>query len=156
MRKMHRAAITLVVALSLSTAVSAASTGPLEEFDAIRTQQTQMRSDIVAGTGRYAGLSQRTRDQLVRRQDEVLRAIDGKQSPDELSESERLALFNDLEWIEATVNNADDDRMVCERVTTIGSTMKRRVCKTAAQVREDREQARQEMERRAVEQTRTN
>lgn len=156
MHKTYRTLIALVAAFSLSTAVSAASNATPDQFDSIRAQQTKMRSEIVAGTGRYAGLSQRTRDQLARRQNRVLRAIDGRQSPAELSEPERLALFNDLEWIEATVNSAEDERMVCERVTTTGSTMKRRVCKTARQVRQEREQARQEMERRAVEEARTN
>ena len=73
-----------------------------------------------------------------------------QQSTDELSEQQKTEVFNTLEWIEAVANNSADERMVCERRPVLGSTRKERVCKTAAQWREEREAARSTMDSRSI------
>ena len=55
-------------------------------------------------------------------------------------------------WKEAAPNAGD--KMICERQTEIGSRLKKnRVCKTAAQWREEREATRRLMDDRATHQT---
>ena len=117
-------------------------------LDDVRTQQAEIRADTKAGRGVYENLSDHQRSQLLARQDAMLRLIEGKQSPRELSEPQRLELFNQLEAIEAMVNQAEDQRMVCRRVATIGTNRKERVCKTVAQRREEMRDAQQILNRR--------
>jgi hypothetical protein len=81
----------------------------------------------------------------VRRQDALLKMLDGKESTDDLPERARIEAFNTLEWIEATLNKEDDQRMVCVRERTIGSNRVTRTCRTEAQWAEARERAREQM-----------
>lgn len=118
------------------------------QAEAIRSQQAEIRSGVESRTGRYQDLPADTRSQLLTKQVEVLRMLEGKQSTDDLNESQKTEVFNALEWIEAAINKTDDDRMVCERRQILGSTRKERVCKTVAQMREEREAARNRMDTR--------
>lgn len=126
--------------------VGASDRKPLA-ISAITTQQAEIRSEVMAGTGRYQDMPVKTRDELLRRQSELLRILDGKRSSDDLSESQRLQAFNTLEWIEATINDAEDERMVCQRERTIGSKRVARVCKTVAQIEEEKARARLNFDR---------
>lgn len=136
------------VALSLGVLFAAsavASTGTPLELDLIRTQQAQIRADANARTGLYRDMPAGTRSQLLAKQDEVLATIEGKATADQLNEAQKLKVFNALEWIEATINKAEDERMICEQRTTIGSNRKTRVCMTVAEQRRMREEGRQRM-----------
>ncbi|HJW46396.1 MAG TPA: hypothetical protein VJ484_07895, partial [Lysobacter sp.] len=94
---------------------------------------------------RYKGMDDRKRVELLSKQDFVLREIDGKQTADDLTDQARLEVFNALEWIEAAINNEEAERMVCRTVKATGSNRPTRVCKTAAQLRADQEEARRIM-----------
>lgn len=136
--------------LALSAALPALAQpvdGP--SLDAIRSQQAEIRADARAGRGVYENLSEYQRNQLLAKQDAVLRLIEGKQSAADLGEPQRMELFNQLEAIEALVNQAEDQRMVCRRVATIGSNRKERVCKTVAQRREEMRGAQEMLNRRS-------
>lgn len=145
---MCRKLVTFVVAASLAMA-SPAWAGETESLnlDEVRSQQADIRAGVNAATGIYEDMSEANRRQLLERQDRVLRAIDGKTRGAELTEDAQIAVFNDLEWIEAAINRAEDERMVCERRKQLGSNRKERVCMTVAQQREMRERARAEMMR---------
>lgn len=116
-------------------------------ISSITTQQQQIREDVIAQRGRYKEMPAATRADLLSKQAEVLAMIEGKTSSAELSPHEQVEVFNRLEWIEAAINNAEDERMVCRREKTIGSTRLTRVCRTAAQEREMREAARKALDR---------
>ena len=111
-------------------------------LDDIRSQQREIRVGVEDRTGPYKDLSSTQRSELLAKQAQMLRTIEGKQSTAELNDVQKTEVFNTLEWIEAVVNNDDDERMVCERRAILGSTRKERVCKTQAQWREEREAAR--------------
>lgn len=119
-------------------------------LDDIRAQQSQIRDGVEARSGRYKDLSSSQRNELLSKQARMLQTIEGKHSTSELNQEERVEVFNTLEYIEAVVNNSDDERMVCERRPVLGSTRKERVCKTASQWREDREAARNMMDGRGA------
>lgn len=116
-------------------------------LESVRAQQAQIRAGIQSGSGIYANVSAMDRGVFLDRQARMLRMIDGKQMSGELSELEKTELFNTLEWIEATVNRTQDEQMVCERRTVLGSNMMKRVCMTVAEKREATERARQELTR---------
>jgi len=139
----------ILIAGLAASAIASANDGSLK-FDDIRSQQAEIRAAVIAKTGAYRDLPESTRVELLTRQTRVLSAIDGKQVADELTQEQRTGVFNDLEWIEAAINRAEDERMVCEYTRTIGSTRKQRVCRTAEQMRAQREAARDRMESRGV------
>jgi hypothetical protein len=136
----------LLLIIAMAVPVAASATGDLK-FDDIRSQQAEIRAGVLAGTGRYKDMQQKTRTELLMRQEQVLALIAGKQHPDDLNPDQRTEVFNHLEWIEAAINKTEDERLICERRATLGSNRKQRVCRTAEQIREDRERARQEMDR---------
>ncbi|MBA2239439.1 MAG: hypothetical protein H0W24_12205 [Lysobacter sp.] len=139
----------LALALCCVLAIPAAfarDTGKLLPLDPVREQQAQILAGAKASTGIYANLSASERDQLISRQAKMLRMIEGKKMSAELSEAQKLELFNTLEWIEATVNRADDERLVCERVVVVGSNLRQRVCMTVVQRREAREASKRQLE----------
>jgi len=137
----------LLLVLALAAPAMGSASGKVLQFDDIRTQQAEIREGVTAHSGRYKNLSQSTRTELLVRQAEVLALIKGKQIPDDLSQEQRTEVFNHLEWIEAAINDSQDERLICEQRKTIGSNRRQRVCRTAAQIREDHDRARQELDR---------
>lgn len=128
------------VFLMLGQAASA-SDHPNLDARAIIAQQDSIRAEVRAGAGRYKGLEADKRDGLFARQDRVMRLLEGKTNTTELSEADQIAVFNDLEGISAIINNAEDDRMICERSKPVGSNRPKTVCLTVQQRREAREAA---------------
>ena len=111
-------------------------------------QQQQIRHDLQAANGKYRGMSSAQQAELIRRQDELFRMFEGKQTAAELTEDQRLTAFNDLEWIEATLNKSDaSEQMICTRERTIGSNRVTRVCRTREQMEALREAARKAVDR---------
>lgn len=123
---------------------------PAMELEQIRTQQQQIQADVLAVKGRYADMPPEQRSALVKKQNELLKLIEGKTLESELSEKQKLEAFNALEWIEASINNSEDDRMVCKSERPTGSNRSQKVCKTVRQMREEREASRNMIDRRAV------
>ncbi len=146
---MHYVRPVLVLAIACAMALPAAfgAEGSVMALDPIRRQQALILAGVQAKSGVYADLSARDRKQMVERQTRLLEMIEGKKTSADLEEAEQVELSGTLEWIDATVKGADDERMVCERVRVIGSNMKERVCMTVAQRREATERAREEMTR---------
>jgi hypothetical protein len=144
-------ALALTLALMMAP-VAAASDHPNLDAGTIRTQQQQIRSEAQARTGRYAKLSPKQQRELMHQQDRVMQLLGSDvANTTELSELDQVALFNSLEAIEAIVNNAEDERLVCERHKPVGTNRPRTVCKTAAQ----RAAARQASQDRVIERTQT-
>ncbi|SFL14806.1 hypothetical protein [Lysobacter sp. cf310] len=122
------------------------------QFESIRSQQTEIRAAVQAGSGRYKDMSVNARGELLAKQDHLFQLMQGKQSTQDLNEDQKTDVFNTLEWIEAAINKADDERMICERRPVLGSTRKERVCKTAGQMRAEREATRERLDNREVRQ----
>lgn len=135
----------LLLASMAAHADDVAGRPPLQ-ISAITTQQKQIRDDAIAQRGRYKDMPAATRVDLLSKQAELLAMIEGKTTSADLSPQEQVEVFNRLEWIEAAINNAEDERMVCKREKTIGSTRLTRVCRTVAQEREAREAARRALD----------
>lgn len=131
--------------LALSFSATAANEGLALEL--VRDQQAEIRAGVIAKTGPYAKLDDSKRHELLDRQSRMLALIEGKQNASELTERDRTEVFNTLEWIEGTVNNTGDERLVCERTRKTGTNRLVRTCKTERQWREYREYTRRELER---------
>lgn len=143
----------LVLATALLVSPMAASVDKSNlDANAIRAQQQQIRADAMARKGPYAKLSPKQQRELQHQQDRVSELLGNDvQKTTELSEIDQVALFNSLESIEAIVNNAEDERLVCERHKPVGTNRPRTVCKTAAQ----RAAQRDASQERVIERTQT-
>ncbi|MDR7100340.1 hypothetical protein J2X04_002721 [Lysobacter niabensis] len=134
--------------LVLAFAIPALASAEELKFEAIRAQQATIRAGVEAHSAApYKELSAPERAELLARQATVLELINGKQSENELTDQQRTEVSTTLAWIDAKLKEAQDDRMVCERRTVLGSNRKERVCMTAAQMRAAREAARELMDR---------
>lgn len=142
MRNLRFSLAAIIVAFSMS----AHANKPLE-IAKIIDQQREIRADLMAGTGRYKQMPTSKREQILKKQDDLLRMLEGKETSDDLSTDQQMAAFNSLEWIEAAINNEEGERMVCRRERTIGSNRITRVCRTEAQMEAERELARDEFDR---------
>jgi hypothetical protein len=143
---------TLLPAMMLALLVLAgpivAKEHPNTSAAAIREQQQEIRTEVVAGKGRYKDMASDKRAKLLSHQDRVLALLAGVDFTTELSELDQIAAFNALEAIEAIVNAAEDERMICERFKPVGSNRPQTLCRTVAQRRAEREAAQQGMGRR--------
>lgn len=138
--------IALSVALAMTTLAAMAATDPQQmTIRDIVTQQTQLRSEVVAGKGAFKDMSKAERQVLVERQDRVLQMLGGSQTLDEMPPDQRTIVFNELEWIKAAVTKAEDERMICEYTRVVGSNRATSVCMTAKAQRENREGAQQSL-----------
>lgn len=129
--------------------VAQASGKPLE-ISKVVSQQEEIRAGVMKGEGRYANMPEAKRDQLLSKQAMLLRMFDGKETAAELTEEQQLSAFNTLEWIEATINQEYDNRLVCVREKKVGTNRISRTCRTAAQWEEAREHAREELDRQGI------
>ena len=128
-----------LLGLFVSFALPASDT-PLA-FAEIREQQIQIRADVAANKPPYDDMAKRDRERLLQRQDDLLRLIEGKETLLDLDERGRTEAINSLEWIRAEIHDAEENRMICKRELPVGSHMKKRVCKTVAERRQEREEA---------------
>lgn len=135
----------MALALILVLCAPAAFATKVLDLNAVRTQQAEIREGLVARSGRYASLSADTRTSILTKQATLLKMLEDKQTADELNEHQRLEVFSTLEWIEAAINRADGERMICRREKTLGSTRVTRVCRTAAEEERMKEEARRRM-----------
>ncbi|HZH43200.1 MAG TPA: hypothetical protein VEY50_03835 [Lysobacter sp.] len=136
--------VMLVLGLAWATAAAGGQNGAAtrtNDLAAILEQQQQIRAEATGRKGRYGSLDEKKRQALFDHQDKVTRLLEGKRSVDDLSQTDRIAVFNSLEAIESIVNDAEDDRMVCERVKPVGSNRPKTVCMTVAERRAAREAA---------------
>lgn len=107
----------------------------------IRDAQTRLRAAIEAKRGNHAQFSDEERREIFARQDDVLAAIEGRDNIEDMNNDERVRLANALSAVDAAVDKAEDNRMICERIKPIGSNRPQNKCMTVAQRRKLREDA---------------
>ncbi len=133
-------AVALVAATAwASTAMAADAVKPFD-VSAEMANQERIRKEVQAGTNGFNELSQDQRQELSRRQDSLSELIGGRSYAD-LNDNERAQASADIEWINKTAHDAAEERRVCERTRKPGSNRIERVCMTARQQREARENA---------------
>lgn len=137
----------------LALLIGLASVGTAQAIDktvgidagSILTQQRQIHDEAMARKGRYKDMNDAKRNELLANQNTVFDLLNGKTHSNDLADADRVRLFNALEAIEATVNNARDEQMVCEFVKRIGTNRRERMCKTVGQREREREAAEREL-----------
>ena len=138
-----------VLALVLYAQVAFASGHPGIDANVIRAKQAQIRADAAARKSPYTRLGADKLSDLSKKQD----VVDKLLPPDvqlvtDLNEHDQIALFNALQSIQTIVNDAEDQRLVCERHKPTGSKRPVTVCRSVAERKLDRENAENEIARR--------
>ncbi|HEV7272079.1 hypothetical protein [Pseudoxanthomonas sp.] len=137
-----------VIALLVPPLAWANDIHPNMDAQAILQQQQEIRAEIDRPGGRFKHLTPEKRETLLAEQGKISTLLEGKRSLQDLSESDRILAFNALESVEGILNQAEDDRMVCERVKPVGSNRPKTVCLTVAERRAAREQAQRDVSNR--------
>lgn len=106
---------------------------------AILAQQQAIRAQATARKERYRDLEDSRLEELFAHQDTVVRLLAGTARTTELPERDQIAVFNALEAIEAILNRAEDERLVCERYKPVGSNRTQTMCKSVAQRRDEQD-----------------
>ncbi|WP_157981459.1 hypothetical protein [Cognatilysobacter tabacisoli] len=145
---MSRLTLCLFAALLVAAALPAiANPGDNTSASAIRAQQAQIAAELADRKGRFKDLDAARKAELQAHQTTVLSRLVNVEQTTELPETDQIAVFNALEAIEAIVNQAEDERMVCERYKPVGSNRPTTVCKTVAQRRAEKQVAEQNLSR---------
>ena len=134
-----------LVAASVPFQVLASSEPVNTNAREIVEQQTRLRSEVLSGKGAFKEMDASVRSELLRNQEVVIDLLKDKDLTTQLSEADQLRVSNSISSIIAAVKNAEDDRMVCRREKMTGSHRPETICKTVAQRRMEREQARDAM-----------
>lgn len=143
MRKISNVLL-LIVALTAGPTAFAADTSTEFDATAVVAKQQRIRANAQSGEAGFSELPAGTKAELLKRQDELLKTLDGRDYS-QLNEQQRAQAQENIAWIDGVAQQAADERRVCERVKPVGTNRTERVCKTAKQVREDREKARDAM-----------
>lgn len=134
MRKLFALAL-LLPALALATE------GMPLDVDQVLAHQREIRSKVQDST-QYRGLEEARRNELLSRQDALLRLLEDKRGGAPLAPKDQLHVFNEVQWIDGVLNDAEAERLVCRQERRVGSNRMTRVCRTAAQIERQREAAR--------------
>lgn len=78
----------------------------------------------------YEHVDNERRRDVASAQAEIRSVLDGKTTMDELTDAERIGLFNAHEHVVSILNDAELDRRICKRETKIGSHRGELVCTT--------------------------
>ncbi|MCE3002580.1 MAG: hypothetical protein LW860_07755 [Xanthomonadaceae bacterium] len=107
---------------------------PVTEFLAFYDEIDQR-----AAKGEFKDLSRGDREALDAAQSRIRATVSGKQRMTELSEPQRLTVFNDHQRVVALLDKAEESRVICEQVKRVGSHRHSVECRSVAERRRDRE-----------------
>ncbi len=137
--------LTALLGAASALASESAEPAPQPTVQQIVDQQTQLRTDVAAKKGAFKDLTDSEREALMKTQSRVLQLLEGRDNVEQLAIDEKVEVFNHLEWISASVRQAEEDRQVCERSRIVGTNRFQVVCMTAKQQREHKERAKQSL-----------
>lgn len=138
-------ALALVIAMPVALARS-----DIDTTQSVRTiveQQQRIREEVNAKRNGWEEIPAAKRGAVLRDQDQLLMLLEGKQTIGDLNPDQQIKAANLLESINAAVTGAEDQRKVCTRERKIGSNFTQRVCRTAGEMRAEREATRTGLER---------
>lgn len=135
------------VLIMATSFVAQANNTDRPSFEEIRKQQLELREEVQAGEGVFKDMNAPERAELAGRQSRLLAMIEGKKDVSELQDEDQVVVFNLLQEINAKINDAEGDRMVCEYTRRVGSHRKTKVCKSVSDRRRERMEAERDLQR---------
>lgn len=152
MRKQAVLLLAMLAMLAMSAGAFAATVEDAKPVFGEKTEPTDfpqlismIRMEIEPG-GRFEAVPDKNRPLLEEKLGEMERILDGHESVGELTENERLRLINAQEHANAILTQNDGHRLICERVTPVGSHRPEKQCMTVAQRRQASDDSRRFLE----------
>jgi hypothetical protein len=142
--------LSCAIAFSLVAGPAAASRRYIDvnqSAQAIIEQQQRIREEVTTERNGWDEIPAMKRSAVLRDQDEVFMLLEGKQTIADLNPDQQVKVANLLESINAAVTGAEDQRKICTRERKVGSNFTQRVCRTAGEIRAEREATRTGLER---------
>ena len=132
---MRRFALALCLALAAFAAPALADSAKeaivIKDVNKFLDYQRDVRADMK--TSKFKHVDNSSKTELFRAQDELFALLKGKQSVDQLSEDERLKVYNAQQTIAGVLTDAELDRPICKREKRLGSNRLMTVCETRRQ-----------------------
>lgn len=146
--KIRILALSIALAFAgIAHAADVATIDTAQRIDAILAQQDVIRGDVQASRNGWETLSQEKRAEVLKDQDRLFVLLKDKQTIGDLEPDRQVEAANLLSSIKAVATNAEDERMVCTRERKVGSNFTKRVCRTVAEMRREREATRDALQR---------
>lgn len=145
MHAFSRIATLLILSLSASAAQAAKDH---EDVEFSPSRFAEQRGDIIESLDSklYYEITDDAKAQVMQALDRMQAKLDGVQSVDQLSENDKVAVFNDQELINTLLTDAaEDSRLICQRGKTLGSNMRTNSCMTVAERRRRQEEGQNQM-----------
>jgi hypothetical protein len=143
----RRFALAAAAAALVLAASAAASSGHQDvAFDpaTFSTQKDTLIDALHSKT--YYEISDENKTKVIQALNRMQDKLGGITAISELSETDKLAVFNDQELINTLLTQAaEDSRLICKREKKLGSNMPTNVCMTVAQRREAQRQAQEQV-----------
>lgn len=133
------------VALLAIVPASKAADAPTRSADILVQQQT-IRTDMKAKRERYANMSRDAQKSVLSDQEKLEKLLEGKTDTSQLAPTDQAEVRRLMARIEATINNNQSERLVCNQEARTGSNYVTRVCRTPAQLREQKERGKKLLE----------
>jgi hypothetical protein len=105
----------------------------LEKFQAVAAD---IRKDMDGG-GRYEYITPDNKAKVESDLTEMTQMLK-KGSVSALSEADKLKLFNTQEHLNGLLTHSDSNRLICERVAPVGTTIPKTTCQTVAEIERNR------------------
>lgn len=114
--------------------------------DDILARQQAIRAGIDANTEPYANLPRAVRKAIQADQRKLEEVLQGKADTSLLAPADQVDVRNLVARIEAAIKNDESERLLCSQEARTGSNYVTRVCRTPAQLREQKERGKKLLE----------
>lgn len=138
---MYRSILTLLVVLTLLGTQQSARATDAVSVDEFLAYQRELRANFEVDEPKP--LSAREWRLFDQAQEQIEALLAGRISVDELNAEQRAALMTAQDQVSAILAGEEDDRLICRRERTVGTHFQRTRCVTYAQLRQEREDARE-------------
>ncbi|HEX7802676.1 MAG TPA: hypothetical protein VF471_07970 [Pseudoxanthomonas sp.] len=134
----HRLYALVCAALLTTTLAAKAADAPTRTADIIAQQQT-IRADMKAKRDRYANMPRDAQKSVLSDQEKLEKLLEGKVDTSQLASADQAEVRRLMARIEATINNNQEERLVCTQEARTGSNFVTRVCRTPTEIRARKE-----------------
>jgi hypothetical protein len=141
-------ALILALAFSLPIAAVANDNPPavvIKDIPKFIKHQEALRADM-ENSKKFAHVDAASKRQLYAAQDQMFGVLKGKSSVEQLDADELVMVYNAQNEIAAILQNAEDDRPICERAEGVGSHFHTTTCTSKRQREANRGAARDMLE----------
>ena len=142
-----------VLALAPTALVPAAHAAPAaakplvaQTLDSFKQDAARIRKEMLSG-GKYGFISAKDKAQVEARLTDMQSLLSAHANASDMSQTDKVALFNAQEEINGILDHNDNDRLVCEHVMPVGSHIPVTICHTYAEIMAQRERTQHDLER---------